>query len=226
MSDVRGVTAQKTVLRLDEDDYRDVRLGYGGELISIPWMQALALEGRMFGVAFGAANNTIVTVGTFAPGAVALDEFDLLQTVPATVAVMPAYYKVAFSTVGTVAALHVALAWGQSGIIANGITATPSNLNTGSSVTSACTVAGLGDTAGTAAVIAGVFFNEAATVLDGAAGTDQQLGYEWSVGNSGFAPVIKGLVSPTRQVLGFAGSQAGTGWLTYQWAEFPIDAIE
>ena len=226
MSDVRGVTAQKTVLRRDEDDFRSVRLGYGGELIGIPWLQALALEGRIFGVAYGAANNTIVTVGTFAPGAVALDEFDLLQTVPATVAVLPAFYKVAFSTVGTVAAAHVALAWGQTGVIAAGISATPSNLNTGSALTSACTIAGLGDTGGTAAVIAGTIFHEAATVLDGAAGTAQQLGYAWSAGNSGFAPVIKGLVSPTRQVLGFAGSQAGTGWITYQWAELPLDAIE
>ena len=226
MSDARGVTVQKTVLRNDEDDFRDVRLGYGGELIGIPWMQALALEGRMFGVAYGAANNTIATVGTFAPGAVALDEFDLLQTVPATVAVMPAYYKVAFSTVGTVAALHVALAWGQTGVIAAGISCTPFNLNTGSTNASLCTITGLGDDGGTACTISGVIYQEAATVLVGAANTPQQLGYEWAAGKAGFVPVIKGLVSPTRQVMGWAAAQGGTGWITYQYAELPIDAIE
>jgi len=226
MSDIRGVISQKTVLRTDEGDRRGVRLGYGGEPICIPWLQALVLEGRMFGVAYGSANNDVIAVGTFGAGAIDLDEFDLLQTVPATVAVLPAYYKVAFSTPGTVAALHVALAWGQTGVIAAGIACTPFNLNTGSTLTSACTVGGLGDDGGTACTVSGVIFQEAATVLVGAANTPQQLGYEWAAAKSGVVPVIKGLVSPTRQVMGWAAAQGGTGWITYQYAELPLDAIE
>jgi len=226
MSDIRGVIAQKTVIRTDEGDRRALRLGYGGESIYIPWLQALVLEGRMFGVAYGSANNDVIAVGTFGAGAIDLDEFDLLQTVPATVAVLPAYYKVAFSTPGTVAALHVALAWGQTGVIAAGISCTPFNLNTGSTNASLCTITGLGDDGGTACTISGVIYQEAATVLVGAANTPQQLGYEWAAGKAGFVPVIKGLVSPTRQVMGWAAAQGGTGWITYQYAELPIDAIE
>ena len=180
----------------------------------------------MFGVSYGSANNDVIAVGTFGAGAIDLDEFDLLQTVPATVAVLPAYYKVAFSTPGTVAALHVALAWGQTGVIAAGIACTPFNLNTGSTLTSACTVGGLGDDGGTACTVSGVIFQEAATVLVGAANTPQQLGYEWAAAKSGVVPVIKGLVSPTRQVMGWAAAQGGTGWITYQWAELPLEAIE
>jgi hypothetical protein len=226
MSDIRGVIAQKTVIRTDEGDRRALRLGYGGESIYIPWLQALVLEGRMFGVAYGSANNDVIAVGTFGAGAIDLDEFDLLQTVPATVAVLPAYYKVAFSTPGTVAALHVALAWGQTGVIAAGISCTPFNLNTGSTNASLCTITGLSDDGGTACTISGVIYQEAATVLVGAANTPQQLGYEWAAGKAGFVPVIKGLVSPTRQVMGWAAAQGGTGWITYQYAELPIDAIE
>jgi hypothetical protein len=226
MTEIRGVTNQKTVVRTDEDDRRNIRLGYGGETINIPWLQALVLEGRMFGVAYGAANNTVATVGTFGAGAIDLDEFDLLQTVPATVAVLPAYYKVAFDAIGTIAAVHVALAWGQTGVITAGITCTPYNLNTGSTLTSLCTVAGLGDDGGTACTVSGVIYQEATTALTGVAATPAMLGYEWSAGKAGFVPVIKGLVSPTRQVFGWAAAQGGTGFITYQWAELPLEAIE
>lgn len=197
-----------------------------GAALQIPWLQALSLEGRVFGVEFGSANKAVVLVGTFGAGAVDLDEFDLLQIVPATVGIIPAYFKVGFSAHGT-GACEVALVWGNTGVInATNIACTPYNLRPASSNVSACTVNGLGNDAGTAMVVDGVIFVEATTALTGVAGTPAQLGYEWSVNDSGVMPIIEGLTAPERIVAGFAASNAGTGWLTYMWAELPISAFE
>lgn len=195
-----------------------------GALYQVPWLQALCLEGRMFGVQFGDANLGIVTVGTFGGGAIDLEEHDLLQTVPATVAVIPVYYKVAFLAHGT-GACSVALVWGNTGVITGGSTAVPYNMRPASSNVSACTVAILGNAGGTAVVVDGVIYHEATTALTGVAATPAQLGYEWSATKDSFIPVIEGLASPERQIAGFAASNAGTGWINYVYAELPISAI-
>ncbi|KKL48825.1 hypothetical protein LCGC14_2321640 [marine sediment metagenome] len=197
-----------------------------GSLYTADWLQALSMEGRVYGVAFGDANLGIVTVGTFGAGAIDLDEFDLLHTIPATVVCIPIYFKVAFSAIGTILSSGAALVYGSGGVISNGISATPANMRPGSNNTSASTVTGLGDDGGTAMTVGGVFFREASTALTGVAGTPAQLGYEWTVATAGYIPVLEGLASPNRQVAGFAHGQAGTGWITYVFAELPISAIE
>lgn len=208
----------------DGKDVR-VRATRDGALYQAPWLQALVLEGRVYGVSYGSANIGIATIGTFGAGAIDLEEHDLLQTVPATVGILPVYFKVAYVGLGT-GAVGTALAWGASAVISGGISCTPYNLRPASSNVSACTVAGLGNAGGTAFVVAGVIYHEATTGLTGVAATPAQLGHEWSAHKASFLPVIEGLVSPTRQVAGFAAAVGGTGYINYQWVELPIAALE
>jgi hypothetical protein len=171
----------------------------------------------------------ILTVGTFGDGTIDLEELDLLQTIPATVGVIPVYFKVALAVVGTIADSGVALVWGNAAVINSGISATPYNMKPSSSNASVCTLAGLGDTAngGTAITVDGVIYREASTAITGVGATAQQIGsYEWSAEDSGLMPVLEGLASPGRQVAGFAYGQAPTGYVNYIWAELPIAAFE
>jgi hypothetical protein len=185
------------------------------------------LEGRVFGVSYGAANKDIVSVGTFGTQAatIDLDEFDLLQTIPATVAVIPVYFKVAFVGIGAAGATQAVLAWGNTGVISGGITAVPYNFRPASDNLSATTVVGLGADGGTALVVAGVIYHEASTALTGVAGTPAQLGYEWSVKQAGYLPVLEGLAGTGRQVIGCAHGHTTTGYMTYAFAELPIAAV-
>lgn len=193
---------------------------------TIPWLQALSLEGRLFGVQFGSANKDIVTVGTFGAGATDLDEFDMLCQVPATVGVIPVYFKVGYVALGT-GVQHTSLVWGNTGIInATNIACVPYNMRPGSSNVSACTVNGLGNDAGTAMVVDGVIFQEASTALTGVDATVAQLGYEWNVETASYLPVIEGLTSPARIIAAFASAVGGTGFLNYIWVELPISAFE
>ncbi len=225
MSVLQSYISQNDCVRGAEDALKNLRLIRDGSLSVIPWTQALVLEGRVFGVSFGAANMS-TTVGTFgAEAAIDLDEIDMLQTIPATVAVMPLYFKCAFVAIGTIAATQVVLTWGAGGVGSAGITCTPYNLKPASSSVSACTVTGLHDNGGTAIVNAGVIFREATTALTGVAATPAQLGYEWTAGRTGFVPVIQGLVSPTRQIAAWAKAQGGTGYLMYQYAELPVSDV-
>lgn len=198
-----------------------------GAALGIPWLQALSLEGKVFGVSYGDANCGVVAVGTFGTeAALDLDEFDLHQAIPASVAVIPVYYKVGFSVIGTIAITQVVLAWGNTGAVSGGHSCTPYNMKPASSSLSATTVTGLCNNGGTAMVIDGVIFHEATTALTGSATNPGQLGYDWSAIKAGYLPVIEGLAGTGRQIGGWAASEAGTGFLTYNWAELPISAIE
>ncbi len=199
-----------------------------GSLYTADWLQALSMEGRVYGVAFGDANLGIVTVGTFGAGAIDLDEFDLLQTIPESVAVIPTYYKVGYVAIGTIAALQTILVYGNSGVINAGTTATtPYNFRASSGNRSACTVDILGDNVGTAITIDGVIFHEAVTAITGEAGDAAPMGmHEWTAATASYLPVLDGATGTGRQVAGFAHGEGSTGFLTYAWAELPISAIE
>src|SRR3990167_8187126 len=66
-----------------------------GTLVTVPWWQALIIEGYGFTTQFGAANLEDTDPGTFGAGGVDLTEIDLLQTLPATgsVGILPIYWQ-------------------------------------------------------------------------------------------------------------------------------------
>lgn len=217
-----GAIGQSTVIRKDEDDLRSIRLIRDGAVVEIPWIQALCLEGRVFGAGPG-ATALGVAVGELGAGAIDLTEIDYLHTIPATVAVLPVFIEVNFVAVGTVLETGFHAFWGSAGVIgANSVAVTPHCLRPGANNTSACTVAFKGDAGGTAFAPAGLIARQVTTMLTGIAASPQPFVPSWSAANSGIVPVIEGLASPARQIAIFANSQAGSGYIHTVWAELPI----
>lgn len=222
MSDIHGFVQQDSVARKSDGTVTGIRVTRDGSLIQVPWLQALCLEGRMFGVGYGATNLSASTVGTFGAGGIDLGEFDLLQQIPATVAVLPVYFKVVLETIGTIAAVDILLAWGAGGIPGTDLDLVPYNLRPGSSNVTACTLTGLDDGDGTDITLAGYIYREGTTALTGVAATPAQLIPAYTPMKAGFIPVIEG----ARQIAGYASAQESAGFITYVWAELPISAIE
>ena len=225
MADLYGFVQQNSPGRAADGTSRGVRVTRDGAVLEVPWIQALCLEGRLFGCGPG-ATALGVAAGTFGAGAIDTDEFDYLQTIPATVAVIPVYLRVSMVTVGTALESGMHAFWGASGVIgANSVAVTPHNLRPASSNLSACTVAVLGDDGGTTFVPAGLICRDVTTALTGVAGTPQQFIPQWSVAQAGFTPVLEGLASPGRQISIWVDGQAGTGYIHFVYAELPISAV-
>jgi len=223
VSNIYGFAQQENVGRAADGTAVGIRAFRDGAIIEVPWLQALCFEGRMFTTHFG-VTDMAAAVANLAANAAAMDytEIDMLCTIPATIALVPVYFKVGFSAIGTIADTEAMLGWGSGGVIgANSVAVVPRNLRPGSGIATVCTVATQGDAAGTAVTLTGVIFREATTALTGVAATAAQLGYEWSVTRAGVVPVIEG----ARQLVGLTNSQAGTGFETYVWAELPISAV-
>lgn len=197
-----------------------------GALYQAPWIQALCLEGRVFQAAPG-STALGTTVGAFGgTTTIDFDEFDYLQTIPATVAVLPIYINVGIAVTGTAGEGGFQAYWGGSGVAgANPVTVTPHNLRPASSNVSACTVVALCDDGGTAFVPAGLIARAASNTITVTSGFMDVPA--WSVVNAGYVPVIEGLASPGRQIGIWVYSQgATTGFIQHAWAELPISAIE
>ncbi|KKN82258.1 hypothetical protein LCGC14_0310710 [marine sediment metagenome] len=199
-----------------------MRISRDGSYMALPWLQALCLEGRMFGAQVGSASATITAVGTFGAGVIDLDEFDWLQTIPANVTCLPVYFATAFVGMGAVGETGLVLLYGAGGVINGGVTVTPYNLRPSAGVGSQCTIGALGADGGTVIVPTGVFFDQIATQLLGAATNPAQFVPEFSVDKYGFVPVLEGAT----QLAAFSPATAGTGFITAAWVELPSSAIE
>lgn len=225
MTVLTGVIAQSSVKRGPEDGFKNARMMRDGTISIIPWIEALVLEGKVYGAAPG-ATALGVAAGTFGAGAIDTDEFDYLQTVPATVAVKPIYIRVCLLSVGTALEAGFHAFWGAAGVTgANSVAVTPHNLLTNSTNTSACTVTTLGDDGGTTFVPAGLIARDVSLLLTPAANQAAVFIPQWSAASAGYSPTITGLTSPGRQIAIWANSQAGAGYIHHVFAEFDIGEI-
>lgn len=197
-----------------------------GANIAMPWLMALSLEGLVFSTGYGAANLEDKDVGTFGPGVIAFDETDMLVTLPATtttVQVIPVYWKPVLEAIGTIAPIQIVLYKGASGIPVNGLTtATLVCTHGGSSNTTACTINGLADTGGTAFVPDNLIWREGTAGLTGATTNNVPQFGHFSINNTGVLHVVQGA---SKQVAGFVGAQAGTGYLHYMQVELPAGSV-
>lgn len=224
MSNIYGFTQQDNVARASDGTSVGIRATRDGALLQIPWIQALCLEGRVFGIQCGDGTLDPVGAGAFGVGVNDLDEFDYLHTIPDTVAILPIYYSVGYTVIGTAGEAGIALGWGTGGVINGGIAAnTIFNLKPASSNTSSCTVATLGDDVGTVITLAGMIYHNISTALTGVAGTPAQFVPPYSIKTTGFVPVLEGAL----QMAGFSGGVvAPAGYITSYWVELPISAIQ
>lgn len=227
MSDLlHGFVQQDNISRASDGAPAGMRLTRDGAVVGIPWVQALCLEGRVFGVQ-GATTDLAITAGhAFGDGILDMDEFDYLHTVPPVVAVLPVYYGVAYSAVGTVDESGLVFGWGSGGVEGgSGVTLNPFNLKTGSSNTSSCTVVAFDDGGGTAVTLAGIISCNITFALTGAAASAQQFVPSWSVATASYVPVIEGKTGTGRQIAAWHAGQAGVGYITSTWVELPINAV-
>jgi len=229
MTVLTGVISQSSVKRGKEDGFKNARMMRDGTISIIPWIEALVLEGKVYGAAPG-ATALGVAAGSFGAGAIDTDEFDYLQTVPATVAVKPIYIRVCLVTIGTAAEAGYHAFWGAAGVTgANSVAVTPHNLLTNSTNTSACTVSTLGDDGGTTFVPAGLIARDVVMGITPNITATTAIGSTfipaWSAASAGYSPTITGLVSPGRQISIWANAQAAAGYIHHVFAEFDIDEI-
>ncbi|KKN82257.1 hypothetical protein LCGC14_0310700 [marine sediment metagenome] len=221
MADQVGFVQQQSVSRHSDGTSRGIRITRDGSVIQVPWLQALCLEGRMFGAQCGDATTDPVGAGTFGAGSVSLVEFDYFHVIPVNTTILPVYMSVAFLAVGTAAEAGIHVVWGSGGVAGTSITLVPFNMRPSSSNSTNCTVTALDDGDGTIIVVAGVIYEQVTTALTGVAGTSQQYVPEFSVTKCGYVPVLEGAV----QLAMYANGQASTGYLTSMWAELPSSAI-
>ena len=199
-----------------------------GAAVQIPWLFALSLEGLVFSTQFGAADQDDSDPGTFGPGAVVFTEIDMLVTTPSSgsLQVIPIYWQAIFDAIGTAAAVDLILLAGSGAVIgANSITPTLTNSHMGSSNTSACTIAALGDAGGTAPTTINQFlYRRGGVHLTGVAGTPETIGIDsaFNVAKTGWLTVLSGA---SKQVAAFSGAQAGTGFYHYAQVELPANSV-
>jgi len=204
---------------------KGIRSTRDGSLVAVPWVQALCLEGRVFGAAGGSASLTFTGPGTFGDGAPDMDEFDYLHTIPTTVAVIPIYYDVVLEGIGTALLTTNLIVYGSAGVVAaNSFALTPFNMRPAAGVDSLCTIAACADTGGTAITVRGLVYMSGATMITGAT-TGANVLPAFSLTTCSYVPVLEGSSTVT-QMAAFHSGQATTGYITSNWIELPIAMVQ
>ena len=196
-----------------------------GSLINVPWVQAKAIEGKVFCAQTGVMTSPV----TFSP-VVAGDMPDLAVTVPSGTTIIPVYISVNMEDTGTVLAADVfAIA---SKVYDNAVTATATititNLRTdkatgGSQCTAYSVITSNGTDLETATYNYVEFWRPLAGMVEdaetsSAASLNPAISFsKWTIGNAVVPPIIVG----TSTLGVFAGTQAGTGFITAMWVEEP-----
>lgn len=209
------------VTRLSEGSDVYVRALRDGSLVNVPWVMALALEGKVFGVNAGVLTTPLTFNATIADG-----EPDLLVNVPSGTTIIPLFIRVDFEDTGTAQVMDVLAVASPVYDNANTSTAlTIRNLRSDLPYQSACSAMDV-VTAGGTALESGNYFEfwrpYAGFAEDGfngstSWGNNALHGASWTIGDSVVPPIIVGQGS-----LGvFASAQAGTGFITAIWAELP-----
>lgn len=194
-----------------------------GSLIGVPWVQAKAIEGKVF-----CAQTGLMTGDTTFSPVVVGDMPDLSVSVPTGTTIIPIYISVGFEDTGSQLAIDVfavaSKVYDQTGLTSTPLTIT--NLRTdkatgGSQCIADAVTTGNGsdlEASNTNYIefwrpLAG--FGEDAYNCD-TMPTNNQISYsKWTIGNAVVPPIIVGT-----STLGiFAGSQAGKGFITAMWVE-------
>jgi len=195
-----------------------------GALFTAPWVQALVLEGKVFG-----ANAGSVTTGIAGHATIDADQPEIaIRAAADTLVLMPldlgAYLESGATTLG----IHE-LMWAVSNIDVGAGTSTAGtalNLNLSSSAATGASVRTAYTGNGTDPLTAGNFFEivRQAGLIDSDAATSglQLLSCRWNA-LSGPAPIV----ARTGSILGYAGgSTSAVAYMTAIWAEFSQNEIE
>lgn len=228
MADIRGVAGVTPTRVTSDDKFLSPQLTRDGGLVSTDWITARALEGRLITARAGSATTPI----TFGAGTIDTTEYDLAVVVPATVVAVLLSIDVDFEALGTTAILEGMASTGTGGVVG-----TDTDLVTGTTITSSRT-----DNAYASLCSGGVASNADATyftaninefmrfgqskAVDIVTADDDNayppLHYHWDYREAG-PQILVG--DGTVQLMVFAASQAGTGFIRARWVELPIGMV-
>ncbi|MFA5377153.1 MAG: hypothetical protein WC455_15485 [Dehalococcoidia bacterium] len=214
MANVKALVKQSSVARGTEGNFEYIRAINDGSLVTVPWIQSLALEGRIFTANFGSATSPATLDASYA----ATDP-DVSMDIPSGTSIIPLKVAVHFEAYGTIAVCETYTVCSKTlAAKSAGTQVVPANYNTGSAIGSSClfyTAPTVTDPNTTGSFELFRFLQQNAITQAVNESTDYQ--FTWSIGDVGFAPVLKGPSSMTT----WATSQAATGYIYYVWAEFP-----
>jgi len=173
------------------------------------------------GLVFTANAGTATTPITFA-GAYDADGPDLVVDVPDGTSIIPLFLSVTYEAVGTTLLLETfASASGTLGAVVTGTAVTPRSMRVGGGGGSTnCTVNSAIDAAGCTVQSGALveFARNGYQLAEDMAATEDWATrtFTWAAGRDGPGPLVVGDGS----VFVHAASQAGTGFITFSWAEF------
>jgi hypothetical protein len=206
---IRGITTNKA--RSGNNVLVEVTGTRDGAIYTMPWAQAMALEGRVFNVSAGSFTTPIS--GKTAPDA---DQPELAIDVPTGTTILPVYIEVYLeTTVGT--AGEIIAQTSTNAVGAGTSTAlTPVCTRRGANAT-ACLVYSAYTGNGTAPTGTCEFWR-AGHPIAMAAGVPAV--YEWTIDKGGQV-----IVGPGGLQMYLAAGTSITGFLKVQWIELPSDAL-
>ena len=224
MSDIRVVGSTVPTRLTADGGFISPRGLRDGTLAVAPWLEALALEGRVF----LANSGTVTTPITFGAGALVTTAPDLTQTVPVGTTVLPIEIRIYMEAYGTDAIFECLAATGTGGVVGSGGSAiTPVSLRSDAPISNTTTIRG-SDTSATYMTtnVAELFHEGARFAITKTASSatvsafDQNL-FVWRRSSLWGGPVLYGAA----QLMVFAKSQAGAGFITYTYAQIPSNSV-
>ena len=212
---LKGVTGVRPDKSTRDGAEKAIRLMRDGSVVTMPWIQALCAEGRVYAAHFGTA-TTAVAFGTTAYDA---DRPDLVVDVPDSVIAIPLFFEthvvatgaVIFRThfmvspvkvLDTTAAAYTAI--------------TPLNLRLGNPRTPSCTAAHTLTANGGDPTTGAIWLMNEGDQADLDAAVGGKLTYQWSAANASFIPLVED--GGSMNAYTFNGT-SGTGFMTLVWAE-------
>ena len=203
---------------------RQIRVNLDGSVVTQDWIQAAIAEGQVFGAQTGSGTAPTTFNATYAAA-----EQDLYVAAPAGTVIIPLYIGINFEDSGTALVQDIVAGYSLNGDTAvTGTAITAYNYKSGASPNTGCTVTAVITSNGTTHLGGDDFvefwrptagFAEDAFNGSTAFVNTNMHGMFWSakqmpaphIGSSGTAGALSI----------YAGAQAGTGFITVVWAEFP-----
>ena len=212
--------------RVTENSQVQQRALRDGSNVTVDWMQAAVMEGRVHGANHGTGTTPVATNATYADA-----EQDFYLYVPAGTVIIPLSIQIAMEDTGTILVTDTLAGYSSNGDSAvTGTALTVRNFKTLGSSASNCTATAV-VTSGGATHLGGTDYLEfwrpyaglvpdhlnaaAAVNMDGDGGPN---GASWSAKTS-IAPGI-GSTGTDCALSVFAAFQAGIGYITVIWAEY------
>lgn len=207
-----------------DDAYSKVQGTRDGAPFSADWVLARCFEGRVFVANAGSVTSPL----TWGDGSISETEHDIVIYVPSGTSIGILEVDVQMETYGTDAIFETMAKIGTYTTLttAVGSTITPRNMRSDTPFTSNCTIKAACTTVASTGLTGAEFWRdgrEKAKNLStaGAAVSPQPFKYSWNHKQAGVIPVVVGVGACAV----YAAAQAGTGFITVTYVEFPTTRL-